>query len=66
MRHLRRRDAPGEVRIFEMYPLSRNAMAGSLARSMMEYSSLAREFGLDHPRLNDHPAVKLPMGRLPR
>ncbi|WP_165231631.1 glycosyltransferase [Aquisphaera insulae] len=53
-----------KARIFEMYPLSRNAMAGSLARSMMEYGSLAREFGLEPPRLSDHAAVRLPLERL--
>ena len=53
-----------KARVFETYPVSRNAIAGSLARSVLEYGWLTQQFQLDRPCLTANPIAALPLERI--
>jgi len=53
-----------KARVFETYPVSRNAIAGSLARSVLEYEWLSQQFQLDRPCLTANPSAALPLERI--
>ena len=53
-----------KARVFETYPVSRNAIAGSLARSVLEYDWLTQQFQLDRPCLTANPIAALPLERI--
>ncbi len=53
-----------KARVFETYPVSRNAIAGSLARSVLEYGWLTQQFQLDRPCLTANPVAALSLERI--
>jgi len=53
-----------KARMFETYPVSRNAIAGSLARSVLEYGWLTQQFQLQRPCLTANPIAALPLERI--
>ena len=50
--------------VFEAFPISANAIAGSLARSVLEYNELSERMNLKRPVLTANPQVGGPLSRI--
>jgi len=53
-----------KARVFETFPVSANAMASSLARSVLEYNELTERMNLRRPALTANPHVSGPLNRI--
>ena len=53
-----------KARIFETYPVSANAIARSVGRTLLEYTMLTDRFGLTRPSLTANPQASAPLKRI--
>ena len=50
--------------VFETFPISANAIAGSLARTVLEYNELSERMNLKRPALTANPHLSGPLNRI--
>ena len=53
-----------KARVLETYPVSTQAVSGSLARSIFEYNDLSERLDLKRPALSENPFLEDPLARL--